>query len=64
MGREIWVGEYGYNSVRQPDGGGRRRGSVGEAFREDTLDLWHAVGLDLLAFPALGGGRNRSSDAG
>jgi len=52
MGREMWVGSMGANARRA-----NQMAAVGaavdftERMRRDTLDLWHALGLDMIVVP-------------
>jgi hypothetical protein len=55
MGREMWVGNYGFNAVRA-----NRLAAEGaeaewaERNRRDTLELWHTLGLDMIVIPRPG----------
>lgn len=55
MGREMWVGDHGFNAVRAnrmtAEGA---RAAWSERRRQDTLDLWHALGLDMIVIPRPG----------
>lgn len=55
MGREMWVGNYGFSAVRAnrmaADGAGAE---WAERHRRDKLDLWHEIGLDMIVIPRPG----------
>jgi hypothetical protein len=55
MGREMWVGGYGFNAVRANRMAAAGAGAEwAERQRRDTLDLWHALGLDAIVIPRPG----------
>jgi len=55
MGREMWVGGYGLNAVRANRLAAEGAGAEwAERSRRDTLDLWHALGLDMIVIPRPG----------
>jgi len=55
MEREMWVGSYGFNAARANRMAAAGAGAEwAERTRRDTLELWHAVGLDMIVVPRPG----------
>jgi hypothetical protein len=55
MGREMWVGGYGADAVRANRMAAAGVGAEWSARHcRDTLELWHALGLDMIVIPRPG----------
>lgn len=52
MGREMWVGSSGASAARANCMAAKGAGAEwADCSRRDTLDLWHALGLDMIVIP-------------
>ncbi len=63
MGREMWVGGYGFNAARANRMAATGTGAEwAERHRRDTLELWKALELDMIVVPRPGRREGRAME--